>query len=243
MASGVASPRVTARLADSRRRILDAARVVVAEQGFAAAQVAVVASVADVATGSVYRHFPSKSSLFAEMLRSVCARELEVVSAIAAEPGRPALDRIGDCVSAFVDRALRGEGLAYAVIVEPMDPGVDQVRLEARATLAGVFADLIAEGVAAGELPSRDARLAGAAIVGAFLESVAGPLASRARAGRGGTSPGGTSPGGTAPGGTAPGRTGADSPAPDRAAITAEIAGFCRSAVGGHRDAEGTRTP
>ena len=37
------SPRVAARQADARRRILDAARVVVAEQGFAAAQVAVVA--------------------------------------------------------------------------------------------------------------------------------------------------------------------------------------------------------
>jgi AcrR family transcriptional regulator len=227
MASGAASPRVAARLADSRRRILDAARVVVAEQGFAAAQVAVVASVAEVATGSVYRHFPSKSSLFAEMLRSVCARELEVVRAIAAEPGRPAPDRIGDCVSAFVDRALRGEGLAYAVIVEPMDPGVDQVRLEARAALAGVFADLITEGTAAGELPPQDAGLAGAAIVGAFLESVAGPLASRAR----------PRPDGTAPDGTAAG-----SPAQERAAITAGIARFCRSAVGGHRDAEGTRT-
>jgi AcrR family transcriptional regulator len=231
MASGAASPRVAARLADSRRRILDAARVVVAEQGFAAAQVAVVASVAEVATGSVYRHFPSKSSLFAEMLRSVCARELEVVRAIAAEPGRPAPDRIGDCVSAFVDRALRGEGLAYAVIVEPMDPGVDQVRLEARAALAGVFADLITEGTAAGELPPQDAGLAGAAIVGAFLESVAGPLASCAR----------PAPDGTAPDGTAPDGTAAGSPAAERAAITAGIAGFCRSAVGGHRDAEGTR--
>ena len=105
---------------------------------------------------------------------------------------RPALDRIGDCVSAFVDRALRGEGLAYAVIVEPMDPGVDQVRLEARAALAGVFADLITEGMATGELPPQDARLRGAAIVGAFLESVAGPLASRARPGPGSTGPGST---------------------------------------------------
>src|SRR5215471_21762808 len=98
MASGQASPRVAARLADSRRRILDAARVVVAEQGFAAAQVAVVASMAGVATGSVYRHFPSKSSLFSEMLRLVCDRELTVVREIAAEPGRRPLDRIGDCV-------------------------------------------------------------------------------------------------------------------------------------------------
>jgi AcrR family transcriptional regulator len=68
------SPRVAARQAAARRRILEAARVVLAEQGFAAAQVAVVASVADVATGSIYRHFPSKASLFAEMLRAVCAR-------------------------------------------------------------------------------------------------------------------------------------------------------------------------
>ena len=81
MAAASASPRVAARLADSRRRILEAARIVVAEQGFAAAQVAVVAAVADVATGSVYRHFPSKSSLFSEMLRAVCDRELTVIRA------------------------------------------------------------------------------------------------------------------------------------------------------------------
>jgi AcrR family transcriptional regulator len=203
MASGAASPRVVARLADTRRRILEAARVVVAEQGFAAAQVAVVASVADVATGSVYRHFPSKASLFTEMLRSVCERELAVVQAIAAEPDRPARDRIGDSVGAFVDRALQGEGLAYAVIVEPMDPDVDQVRLEARAGLAAVFAGLIEEGIAGGELPPQDARLRGAAIVGAFLEALVAPLAQRAQA------------------------------PPDRSAVAAEVARFCQAAVGG----------
>jgi AcrR family transcriptional regulator len=208
MAAGQVSPRVAARLADSRRRILDAARVVVAEQGFAAAQVAVVASVAGVATGSVYRHFPSKSSLFTEMLRSVCGRELSVVQAIAAEPGRRAVDRIGDCVTAFTERALRGEGLAYAVIVEPMDPDVDQVRLDARARLAGVFTFLIEEGVAAGELPAQDARLGGAAIVGAFLEGLVGPLSSRA-----------------------------ESP-PARGTVARELARFCQAAVGGPREPE-----
>lgn len=206
MASGAASPRVMARLADSRRRILEAARVVVAEQGFAAAQVAVVASVADVATGSVYRHFPSKASLFAEMLRSVCDQELAVVQAIADEPGRAAIDRIGAGVAAFVDRALRGEGLAYAVIVEPMDPDVDQVRLEARARLAAVFAGLIDEGVAGGELPRQDSRVRGAAIVGAFLEALVAPLADRPKA------------------------------AKSRADVVAEITAFCRAAVeGGQR--------
>jgi AcrR family transcriptional regulator len=199
----VASPRVAARVADSRRRILEAARVVVAEQGYAAAQVAVVASVADVATGSVYRHFPSKASLFTEMLRVVCDRELAVVQAIAAERERPALDRISDAVATFADRALRGEGLAYAVIVEPMDTGVDQVRLAARARLADVFGALIGEGVTAGEFVPQDVRLRGAAIVGALLEALVAPLARRTEV------------------------------PPDRDAITREVAAFCRAAVAG----------
>jgi AcrR family transcriptional regulator len=158
---------------------VEAARVVVSEQGFAAAQVAVVATIADVATGSIYRHFPSKASLFSEMLREVCRRELDVVQAVVGETGRSARERIGDAVSTFVDRALRGEGLAYAVIVEPMDPDVDQVRLDARAGLAAAFATVIEEGIASGELLAQDARIRGAAIVGAFLEGVVAPLAAR----------------------------------------------------------------
>lgn len=195
------SPRVEARIADNRRRILDAARVVVAENGFSAARVAVVASVADVATGSVYRHFPSKASLFSEMLDAVCTRELEVVRAITTEPGRSAHDRLGDAVAAFVERALRGRGLAYAVIVEPIDPEVDQVRLKARAGLAAAFAELITDGIARGEFAPQDAAVRGAAIVGAFLEGVVAPLAHR------------------------------DETPPDRAAISGEIAAFCQGAV------------
>lgn len=173
------SPRVAARQAEARRRILEAARTVVAEQGFAAAQVAVVAAIAEVATGSIYRHFPSKASLFSEMLRDVCRRELEVISAVLAETERSARERIGDAVATFVDRALRGDGLSYAVIVEPMDPDVDRVRLEARADLAAAFAGAIEDGIAAGEFAHQDARIRGAAIVGAFLEGVVAPLATR----------------------------------------------------------------
>ena len=195
------SPRVAARIADNRRKILDAARVVVAEQGFVAAQVAVVASVADVATGSVYRYFPSKASLFSEMLDSVCTRELEVLRAITTEPDRSAHDRLGDAVATFVERALRSGGLAYAVIVEPIDPAVDQVRLQARAGLAAAFADLITSGIALGEFATQDASVRGAAIVGAFLEGVVAPLANR------------------------------DETQPDRAAIAHEIASFCQTAV------------
>ncbi|WP_228000690.1 hypothetical protein [Nocardia australiensis] len=85
-------------------------------------------------------------------------------------------------MATFVDRALRGEGLAYAVIVEPMDTDIDQVRLKARADLAAAMSDLIEEGIAAGEFAEQDAKLRGAAIVGAFLEAVVAPLACRSEA-------------------------------------------------------------
>jgi AcrR family transcriptional regulator len=199
------SSRVAARQADARRRILRAARTVVAEQGFAAAQVAVVAAIADVATGSIYRHFPSKASLFAEMLRAVCRRELDVVQDVLSEDGRSARDRIGGAVATFVDRALQGGGLSYAVIVEPMDPDIDQVRLEARADLAAAFAGAIEDGIASGEFNVQDARIRGAAIVGAFLEGVVAPLATR------------------------------PVDAERREVIGREIASFCQSAVTGPR--------
>lgn len=204
------SPRVAARMAGTRQRILAAARTVVAEHGFAAAQVAVVASVADVATGSVYRHFPSKAALFAEMLRTICDRELEVVRTIAEEDGRPAVDRIGDAVAVFVERALRGEDLAYAVIVEPMDREIDQVRLRARAALGEVFAGLIETAVRSGEVGAQDARARGAAIVGAMLEALVAPLADRSEL------------------------------ADDLAGLPGELARFCQAAVVGGRGATAT---
>jgi AcrR family transcriptional regulator len=167
---------MAARMADSRRRILSAAKRVVADEGYSAAQMAIVAREADVGTGTLYRYFSSKTALFAEMLQGVCRRELEVVRAIASEPGRPALARLTDAVATFADRALQGGGLSYAVIVEPMDPEIDKVRLAARASLAEVFAQLIQEAIDEGGANQQDARIGGAAIVGAILQSLSEPL-------------------------------------------------------------------
>ena len=167
--------RTEARLAADRDRILAAARGVVREAGFANAKIIAVAAGAGVSTGSVYRHFPSKAALFAEMLREVCAREYAVASAVAVTP-EPPVRRLGDVVEVFAHRSLRSGGLAYAVIVEPMDPEVDQVRLDARRELALLFAGLIDEGIRAGCLPVQNPYTGGAAIIGAVLEGLVRPL-------------------------------------------------------------------
>jgi AcrR family transcriptional regulator len=167
---------VEARLADNRARIVHAARRMVGEDGFRSAQVAAIAAAAGVATGTVYLYFPSKAHLFAEVLRDVCQRELDVVADIGASGGG-AGERLAAGVRAFASRALRARRLAYAIIAEPADPLVDEIRLDYRRAQGRLFAAVIADGVASGEFPAQDPQASAACLVGAFLEGLVGPLA------------------------------------------------------------------
>ena len=71
--------RTEARRAETRRRITIAARELIAEGGYVAAQVAPVADRAGVAVGTVYRHFPAKSDLFAEVFREASQHEVDAM--------------------------------------------------------------------------------------------------------------------------------------------------------------------
>jgi len=133
--------------ASPRERILAAAREVVAESGWQDAQIALIAHRAEVATGSVYRHFDSKAHLYAQVLAMVSEREVAVIAAIA-DSGGAATQRLVDAIFMFSLRALRGRRLAYALIAEPCEPEIDRARLVYRAALADQIARLIREGVA-----------------------------------------------------------------------------------------------
>src|SRR5688572_29005914 len=100
--------RTEARKAAVRERIVTAARELVARGGYGEAQVAAVASRAGVATGTVYRHFPSKAELFAEVFRNASQHEVDAVIAAAAGADAPAPERIAAAVETFARRALRG---------------------------------------------------------------------------------------------------------------------------------------
>ena len=100
-----------ARKAATRERIVAAALDQVAEGGYASAGVQSVAARAEVAVGTVYRHFPSKAELFAEVFRRASQRELDVMSDVAAaDDGRPASERIAAAAEVFCRRALAGPG-------------------------------------------------------------------------------------------------------------------------------------
>ncbi|MEV6400723.1 TetR/AcrR family transcriptional regulator [Streptomyces sp. NPDC051907] len=158
-----------------RERLLDAARGLLAEGGYAAASVSALAERAGVATGSVYNHFASKQELLAAVFRHIAGHELAAVRAAVAARSEAA-ERLRALVEVFSHRALKAPRTAWALLAERVDPLVETERLAYRRGYHALAEETIAAGVAAGELPPQDARLSAAAVIGAISEALLGPL-------------------------------------------------------------------
>ncbi len=167
-----------ARLAEARERIVAAALAQVADGGYASASVQAVAARAGVATGSVYRHFPSKAELFGEVFRRQAEQELGVLQEIATHDS-PALERLAEATEVLARRALASPTLAYAQIAEPVEQEVEAERLVLRRGYRDAFARILADGIQRGELEPHDTQTYGAAILGAISEALVAPLGVR----------------------------------------------------------------
>src|SRR4029079_13715172 len=91
--------------ARTREAIVAAAHDQIAQDGYASASVIAVAQRAGVATGSVYRYFPSRAELFVEVSRRAAGRELELIAEIVDRPGS-VRERLRGRVEAVRRRAL-----------------------------------------------------------------------------------------------------------------------------------------
>jgi AcrR family transcriptional regulator len=156
--------------------IVEAAREAAIEGGMAAIQIVPVAARAGVAAGTVYRYFPGKVDLVGALVESVAEREIEAVRRAAdAAPGP--LSALAAAIASFACRALHHRRLAWAVTAEPVDADTDAARQHYRRALADEIAARIRVAIAAEQLPDQDAGVAAAALVGAVLEGLIGPLA------------------------------------------------------------------
>lgn len=173
-----ATAHTEARKAATAQRLVAEALAQVAAGGYASASVQTVAGRAGVAAGTLYRHFPSKADLLAEVFRRAAEPELAVVARVTAADGRGAAERCAAGAEAFCRRALAAPVLAYAQIAEPVDPAVEGERLRLRRGYRDVFAGVLKDGVSAGELSPHDTTTVAAALVGALGEALVGPLAS-----------------------------------------------------------------
>ncbi len=167
--------RTRARKAAMRRRILLAARDLIAQGGYRSVRMARVAEHAEVATGSIYRYFRSKSDLFTQVFQMVSTHEIVVLARAAGGRGSCRC-RLEETIRTFAENALQRPRLAYAMMAEPVDPSVEAARLRHRRAYARVFERLLEEGIARGEFPKQDPAVSAAAIVGLMAETLIGPL-------------------------------------------------------------------
>lgn len=167
---------VVRRLANRRKTILEAARIEASIGGLSAVQIAPVARRANVATGTVYRYFPSKTELISELIVDVTRLELNAVrSAANAAPGP--LSALAAAVTTLAVHVLEQQMLAWAVVAEPIDVDVRAPRQISRHEIIAELEQRIQAAMRGGFLPTQDTALSAAAMLGALHEGLVGPLA------------------------------------------------------------------
>jgi TetR/AcrR family transcriptional regulator, transcriptional repressor for nem operon len=165
-----------------REQILDAAARVLVERGLGVATMADVAEAASVAKGTVYLYFASK----AELLAGLRARYFEGFAALVGDrpaaggPGAGAAARMERLVAASYDFALANHQLHH-VLFHEAGHGEADIFSRARAVLA----ELIEDGLAAGEVEVADPHLATDFLLqglhGVLVAATHGPPAERER--------------------------------------------------------------
>lgn len=164
------------RKAATRDKIRQATWQLVAKHGFRQVQMSHIASTAGIAVGTLYKYFPTKDALFAELFQIATEREVQAVEEALEQQGSAA-EKLAKALRVFAQRALKNPTMAWALIAEPVDPAVDTERLIYRARYAQAFERVIQTGIDQNQLPPQAAMLSSNALVGAIAESLVGPLA------------------------------------------------------------------
>lgn len=154
---------------ERRAAIVDAARRALAAGGFEAATIARIAREAGISTGTVYLYFTDRDDLLAEVYRYAASHEAAAMTSAALGGAPP--QRFRAAAATFVERAFRGQRLAYALIAEPADRSVTKERSDARRVFSNVFEQIIAAGVSDNSLPPQNAHIRAAAVIGAINEA------------------------------------------------------------------------
>ena len=170
---------VLRRLAARHDAIVAAAAALAAEGGIGAVQIGTVATRAGVATGTLYRYFPSKTDLVAALAAAVSEREIGAMTRAAdAAPGP--LSALAAAITTYAARAIAQRRLTFALMAEPADADTDDARLGHRAALTAELGKRLFTAMNLGLVPEQNIAVAAPALAGALIEGLIGPLAAEA---------------------------------------------------------------
>lgn len=163
------------RRASTRRRLFDAAVVLIAEQGFSATTVDEIADRAGVAKGTVYYNFASKNVLYEELLRDgmdLLAGSLRRAADATVAAGGTHVDALDAMIRAGLDFIAGSPALMQLYVAELWRTNrtwratLTSVRGRALAVVESVLRDAVAAGELSGEL---DISLTASALLGMVL--------------------------------------------------------------------------
>lgn len=143
----------SAKTADTRRSILEAAEKLFAQRGFALARLEDVGEAVGVTRPALFYHFPDKQALYDAMLEEAF-RPLGISIEAALTSTRPIGQRIEDAALAWVDGVAARPTLSRLILryVADMDEHPMQKLYGESDRLAGIAWKLVQEGIANGEL-------------------------------------------------------------------------------------------
>lgn len=144
----------------TKQNILECGLEVFSRKGYAATRVEDIAKQANVTTGAIYHHFGGKSDLYIALVKKGDARANQLAQQIVEEGGTPATKLRRLLVRLF--QFLEDDGEYRAVVelfinrteIVPELTTIREQSLAGRRQLAHYFADLIKQGVEAGEFRS-----------------------------------------------------------------------------------------
>jgi len=158
------------RRADTKQRLYEAAVELIAEQGFSATTVDDIALRANVAKGTVYYNFASKSALFEELLRHGIGLLTDAFREAVA--GLPPREAVAALVRTQLEYIRRYQAFAQLLLSEMWRTNREwqQTLIMLREQAISVIAETVQSGVDSGDLPGDlDVRVASSALFGVGL--------------------------------------------------------------------------
>jgi AcrR family transcriptional regulator len=140
---------------ERKQQLLDAATELFAERGFAATRVADICTRAGVAKGLFYWYFPTKESLFAELVRTM-RRDLRRTQAAAMTADAAPIVQLHAATAASVRFIAQHRSFFGLLDVERSDPAIAEVLDEGSRVYARDVERLIVAGQHDGSIPQGD---------------------------------------------------------------------------------------
>lgn len=155
---------------DTKQRILDAALVVFADKGFAAATVDEVAAAAGVTKGAVYYYFQDKDDLAAD-LQHLLWEDLARQALRVYDPEETTTTNLMVCFEAFLRATQNLPGARIFLREAWFSPTLDPAGRADHEDAIGLVQGLIETGVANGELAPLDPATLTRVLTGALMEA------------------------------------------------------------------------